>query len=104
MFDECFAESVELLLLGYGYNTARAYRADLEDIYLWTTERGFDPLALTSGHLTQYQALLRRRQYSESTIRRRRTALRRLLNARSQTPHNETVEKSPRGAPYHGSI
>ena len=72
--DRRFEEAREEYLLGYGYNTARAYWGDLEDLYDWCEHRGFDILELTEQQFRQYQALLRRRRYSESTIRRRRTS------------------------------
>ena len=78
--DQRFAELREELLLGYGYNTARAYRADLDDIHGWALERGLDVLQLTEKDVRRYVALLRRRKYSESTIRRRLTALRGLYD------------------------
>lgn len=71
---EPFAAAREELLLGYGYRTARAYWSDLEHMYDWATERGFDVMELTDKQLTQYRALLRRRRYSESTVRRRMVA------------------------------
>lgn len=71
-----FADRREALLLGYGYNTARAYWADLQDWFEWAVERDKDVLALTEKDKKQYVALLRRRQYSEHTIRRRLVALR----------------------------
>lgn len=74
--DEQFANAVEAFLLSYGYNTARAYRADLEDIYLWARERGLDFFQLTEAAVRQYQGRLRRRKYSESTVRRRGTSWR----------------------------
>lgn len=76
--DQRFADLREELLLGYGYNTARAYWSDLEHIHDWALERGKDALALTEQDLRQYCALLRRRKYGESTVRRRVTALRAL--------------------------
>lgn len=79
--DEGFAEARERMLLDYGPQTARAYRADLDDIYAWAVRRGFDVLHLRAETVRQYVALQRRRHYSESTIRRRSTALRRLLCA-----------------------
>ncbi len=66
------------MLLDYGYNTARAYWSDLDDICLWALERAKDPLNLTANDIKQYIALLRRRKYSENTVRRRMTALRKL--------------------------
>lgn len=74
--DQRFADAVEAFLVNYGYNTARAYLADLEDIYLWAQGRGVDFFELTEAQLRQYQGLLRRRKYSEGTVRRRLTAWR----------------------------
>lgn len=71
-----FFDLREGLLLGYGYNTARAYWGDLQDWFEWAVERDKDVLALTEKDQKQYYALLRRRTYSEHTIRRRGTALR----------------------------
>lgn len=71
-----FADRRESLLLGYGYNTARAYWADLQDWFEWSLRRGKDVLALTERDKKEYIALLRRRGYSESTIRRRKTSIR----------------------------
>ena len=70
-----FFDLREDLLLGYGYNTARAYWSDLQDWFEWATARDRDVLNLTAKDRTQYIALLRRRGYSESTIRRRGVVL-----------------------------
>lgn len=69
-----FFELREELLLDYGYNTARAYWADLQDWFEWAVERDKDVLDLSEKDVKQYCALLRRRKYSESTIRRRNTS------------------------------
>jgi len=69
--DERFAEAREQMLLSYRPQTARAYRADLDDIYAWSVKRGFDLLDLSDRQQRQYAALLRRRAYSENTVRRR---------------------------------
>lgn len=71
-----FADLREALLLDYGYNTARAYWADLQDTFEWAIERDKNILQLTEKDLKQYVALHRRRNYSESSIRRRITVLR----------------------------
>lgn len=71
-----FADLREELLLDYGYNTARAYWADLQDWFEWAARRRKDVLALTHQDQQEYMALLRRRKYAESTIRRRRVTLR----------------------------
>ncbi|MBB3632953.1 MULTISPECIES: site-specific integrase [unclassified Mycolicibacterium] len=75
-----FAELREQVLLEYRYPTARAYWGDLDDIYRWAIERDKDVLALSEKDIRQYVTLLRRRQYSDNTIRRRVTALRKLYD------------------------
>lgn len=92
-----FAEIREQLLLDYSYNTARAYWGDLEHICIWAMERDKDVLALAENDIRQYVALLRRRKYSDSTIRRRVTALRKMYDAllengqKEANPANEVV-------------
>lgn len=72
-----FFELREDLLLNYeNPNTVRAYWGDLQDWFEWAAERDKDVLNLTGQDVKQYVALLRRRKYSEGTVRRRRTALR----------------------------
>lgn len=73
-----FAQIREDICLDYGYNTARAYWADLDDLFYWATERNKNPLTLSDKDITQYIALLRRRKYSENTIRRRKVVIRKL--------------------------
>lgn len=75
---ERFFDLREQILLDYGYNTARAYWADLQDLFEWAITRDKDVLALTDKDITQYIALHRRRHYSEHTIRRRLIAIRKL--------------------------
>ena len=82
-----FSELREEVLLSYGYNTARAYWGDLDDVFMWAAERDKDVLALTEKEIRQYIALLRRRKYSESTIRRRVTALRKLYRVIGTAPN-----------------
>lgn len=61
-------------MLDYGYNTARAYYDDLQGIFEWAVARDEDVLALTERDIRQYCAPLRRKKYSENTIRRRMVA------------------------------
>lgn len=75
-----FAELREQVLLDHTYNTARAYWGDLDDTFRWAAERNKDVLALSEKDIRQYLALLRRRKYSENTVRRRVTALRKLYD------------------------
>ncbi|GEB96533.1 hypothetical protein CFL01nite_00280 [Corynebacterium flavescens] len=81
-----FADLREDLLLNYGYNTARAYWNDLEEWFWWSIERDKDVLDLSEKDQKQYIALLRRRKYSESTIRRRQVTLRLLYRLRDENP------------------
>jgi site-specific recombinase XerD len=74
-----FFDVREDLLVDYTYNTARAYWGDLQDWFEWAVQRDKDVLSLTERDVRQYCALLRRRKYSENTIRRRKTALRLLI-------------------------
>lgn len=78
-----FFDLREELLLDYGYNTARAYWGDLQDWFEWAVARDKDVLALTERDVKQYCALLRRRKYSESTIRRRRAIIIRVQGRQS---------------------
>jgi site-specific recombinase XerD len=75
-----FAELREDFLVGYGYNTARAYWGDLEDILFWSAQRNKNPLALTNTEFHSYLTLLKRRKYAASTVRRRATSWRAFSN------------------------
>lgn len=88
---ERFSELRERALLPYGYNTARAYWNDLDEIFRWAAERDKDVLDLSEKDIRQYLALLRRRKYSESTVRRRVTALRKLYAALGGSNSAEVV-------------
>lgn len=85
-----FFDLRESVCLNYGYNTSRAYWSDLDDWFRWATERDKDVLNLTEKDQKQYYALLRRRQYSESTIRRRKTTLALLLQGRDAEVHDSS--------------
>ncbi|WP_344081680.1 site-specific integrase [Nostocoides veronense] len=87
-----FFDLREELLLDYGYNTARAYWGDLQDWFEWAVEREKDVLNLSEKDAKQYCALLRRRGYSESAIRRRRVPLARLDRLYSQNQNKKTQE------------
>jgi len=79
-----FLDLREDLLVNYTYNTARAYWADLQDWFEWAAERDKDILHLSAKDQTQYIALLRRRKYSENTIRRRKIVLNMLYRLRDE--------------------
>lgn len=82
-----FVHLREDFLLGFGYQTARAYWSDLQSWWEWAEPRDKDVLELTEGDIRQYVALLRRRKYAESTIRRRITALRGLVRQMDVARH-----------------
>jgi site-specific recombinase XerD len=50
-------------------------------VFWWAKHRDKDVLALTDKDIRQYVSLLRRRKYSENTVRRRITVLRKLYDA-----------------------
>lgn len=99
-----FFDLREDLLLNYGYNTARAYWTDLDGWFRWAIERDKDILNLSEKDIRRYLALLRRRGYSESTIRRRVTALRLIYDKGVETvtlqtnPAATVVVSKPRPA------
>ena len=71
-----FAVLREEYLLGYCYNTARAYWGDLEDLFDWAEGEGLDILLLSEEDVDCYASRMREMRYSPNTIRRRRTAIR----------------------------
>lgn len=73
---DLFSAARERLLKPYRYNTARAYWGDLDSIFFWCEHRELDIFDLTDRQLRQYFGLLRRRKYSENTIRRHGVAYR----------------------------
>ncbi|MEX3516376.1 site-specific integrase [Corynebacterium camporealensis] len=79
-----FVDLREDLLLNYRYNTARAYWNDLTEWFFWAIERDKDVLELSDKDKKQYVALLRRRKYSENTIRRRLVTLGLLYRLREE--------------------
>lgn len=76
----------EQFLLDYTYNTARAYWSDLEQIADWAEERRKDLMTLGAEDLRDHAALLRRRHYSENTVRRRLTVWRLFLRSIDSEP------------------
>lgn len=93
-----FFDLREDLLLNYTYNTARAYWADLQDWFEWAVERDKDVLNLSEQDVRQYKALLRRRQYSESTVRRRVTSLNLVMTLNQ--PSNTLRLNNPQGGSH----
>lgn len=73
---ERFAELREQYLLGFGYQTARAYWGDLEHFHDWCLEHEVDMLGPTPGDIRCYLIELLAMHYSPNTVARRRTTLR----------------------------
>jgi site-specific recombinase XerD len=63
-------------VVNLGYNTARAYAGDLNQLFDWALARGTDVLDLTSREITLYVESLLDHHYSANTVARKRTALR----------------------------
>lgn len=73
---ERFADLREQYLLGFGYQTARAYWGDLEHFHDWSVEHEVNVLAPTPGDVRAYLNELLAVDYSPNTAARRRTTLR----------------------------
>ena len=71
-----FAELREEFLLDFKPNTARAYWGDLEHLLDWSLQRQLDILRLSESDIKRYLTWLKRRKYSQNTIRRRMTSFR----------------------------
>lgn len=97
---DTFADVRENVLLDFRRNTARAYWTDLDEIAFWCARRGLNPFELTQGQVRQYVGLLRRRRYSENTIRRRITSLRKFYehaDPSGANPAAAIIIRRPRG-------
>ena len=70
-----FADLREEFLIGFKYNTARAYWADLDDLYHWATGAGLDALELDTPEIEEYLSTMVDAGYSPNTVRRRRVAV-----------------------------
>jgi Phage integrase, N-terminal SAM-like domain len=71
----------EQVLIGYGYQTARAYWGDLEHWRDWclSYRRPLDPILATPFQVRRYLQWLEHADYSPNTRARRLTALRKLF-------------------------
>lgn len=92
----------ELVLLNYGYQTARAYLADFECFARWCDVQRppVAPLDATSCVIWRYLTELRLRGYSPNTVARRLTALRLLFDHRAdkKRPNPARLLRVPRRA------
>jgi site-specific recombinase XerD len=63
-------------VIGFRYQTARAYAADLDHLFTWTLALGLDVMDLTDRDIERYVAKLKVENFSPNTMIRKRTALR----------------------------
>jgi site-specific recombinase XerD len=69
----------EDFLLGFRESTARAYKADLEDWWEWSADRGTNPLNPSEDEVSAYLVSVVDRGYSAGARTRRASALRGFL-------------------------
>lgn len=74
-FDGELEDQREAFLLGYRYNTARAYYADLDCFFTWCAAANVDPRDPHDGDTAAYLAELEDFGYATSTIRRRQVCI-----------------------------
>jgi site-specific recombinase XerD len=79
--DQRFEDVCEEVLLDYGRNTARAYAADLDDVYAWCEAHSMSIFTLSGPDFNRYLESLAHLGYSLNTLRRRRTSFRHLCRA-----------------------
>jgi site-specific recombinase XerD len=63
-------------VIGFRYQTARAYAADLDHLFSWALTSGLDVMGLTVSDIERYVATLHVEKFSPNTMIRKRTALR----------------------------
>jgi site-specific recombinase XerD len=74
--DQRYAALRDEFVIGFTYQTARAYAADLDHLFGWASAAALDVVALTSGDIERYVRDLHSQKYSANTMVRKRTALR----------------------------
>jgi site-specific recombinase XerD len=74
--DQRYAALRDEFVVGFGYQTARAYAADLDHLFGWAAASDLDIVGLTTRDITRYVASLNSHEYSPNTLVRKRTALR----------------------------
>jgi site-specific recombinase XerD len=90
--DQRYAALRDEYVIGFRYQTARAYAADLDHLFDWATADGLDVIGLTAADIERYVAALSSQQYAPNTMVRKRTALRgfyslaAVIEARAETP------------------
>jgi site-specific recombinase XerD len=74
--DQRYAALRDEFVIGFRYQTARAYAGDLDHLFDWASAAELDVLALTAGDIERYVADLQSQAYTVNTLIRKRTALR----------------------------
>jgi site-specific recombinase XerD len=74
--DQRYAALRDEFVVGFRYQTARAYAADLDHLFGWAKAAKLDVLGLSVGDIERYVAELHAQEYSPNTMVRKRTALR----------------------------
>jgi len=74
--DQRYAALRDEFVIGFGYQTARAYAGDLDHLFDWAAATKLDVLALTDSDIERYVADLQSQKYTANTLIRKRTALR----------------------------
>jgi site-specific recombinase XerD len=90
--DQRYAALRDEYVIGFRYQTARAYAADLDHLFGWATAAELDVVGLTVADIQRYVVELNEQKYSTNTMVRKRTALRGFYSlaadskARADTP------------------
>jgi site-specific recombinase XerD len=74
--DQRYAALRDEFVVGFRYQTARAYAADLDHLFGWAKAAALDVVALNGGDIERYVQELYSQKYSANTMVRKRTALR----------------------------
>jgi site-specific recombinase XerD len=74
--DQRYAALRDEYVIGFRYQTARAYAADLDHLFAWARSAELDVVSLTVSDIERYVAALNTQKYSPNTMVRKRTALR----------------------------
>jgi site-specific recombinase XerD len=73
--DQRYAALRDEFVVGFGYQTARAYAGDLDHLFGWASAVDLDVLGLTVNDIERYVVELHAANYAPNTMVRKRTAL-----------------------------
>jgi site-specific recombinase XerD len=76
LHDQRYAALRDEFVVGFGYQTARAYAADLDHLHGWAAASELDVLGLGVADIERYVVELTSQAYSPNTLVRKRSALR----------------------------